>query len=111
MRFLLILVLSTSLWAQARNVTFTWQYLTTPLPASYNIYCGPAPGGENYTAPINASPIPGTATTYVWVAGYTPGTVIYCTAKAVDSAGNLSAPSNEGQIKPAAPTGTVVTPQ
>ena len=74
---------------------------------SYDVYVGTTPGVES-TTPVNATPIPGTATGYT-VTGLTNGTTYYFIVKASNDAGT-SVASNElsgtpTTTKPGPPTG------
>jgi titin len=80
----------------------------------YNVYEGTSSGGES-TTPINSSPLPATATSYLAI-GLTNGTPYYFTVEAINAVGS-GAPSNEASATPTSsetvpgvPTGLTASP-
>jgi fibronectin type 3 domain-containing protein len=73
------------------HVCLTWVASTTP-SVTYNVYRATVSKGENYSAPLNSSPI-GTLSFYDTTVAL--GTNYFYTVAAVGSGGALSTPSQE----------------
>jgi glycosidase len=72
------------------NAQVSVQWNAVPGAAGYDVYASPVPGGGYVKQ--NAAPVTGTAFT---VTGLTNGQPVYVVVKALDAAGNASAPSHE----------------
>ncbi len=105
--------------ATAHSTSLTWNASTGSScngSIVYNVYTGATAGGENYTTPLNSSPL--SSTGYVDTAVVPLQTKFY-TVKAsctTSSAGSQSGPSNEagpcvtpGDPVPPPPTGVTAT--
>ncbi len=88
----------TGLTATAGNATATLSWTASGGATGYNIYQGTSAGGENAT-PVKSGVSGVTAS----ISGLSNGTTYYFTVAAID-AGGASAPSNEAQAAPVAPS-------
>ena len=75
------------------HVCLKWT-LSTTTGVTYNIYRSTTSGGENYTTPLNATPLIAGTTAY-YDTTVAIGTTYYYTACAVGSGGVLSTPTAE----------------
>lgn len=79
---------------QQHGITVTWTETNNSDPATtFNVFRGTAAGAEG-TTPVNATPLPATATSY-FDSAVTGGTKYFYTVVAIDSLGDASAASNE----------------
>jgi len=93
------------------GIGLTWTAPSNCSGCTYNAYRGTSTGAENYTSPVNTSPI--TTTTFLDQTG-TAGTTYYYTVTAKN--GTIEGvPSNEASASyptvPGSPSGLAATPQ